>query len=391
MLMIVHARYPVGEPRVERQAVAAVGAGFDVAVVCLREPGEPAREVVDGVTVHRLPVRHRRGSAALMAFEYLAFLMLATVYAALLTLRRRYDIVHVSNPPDLLVLAGLVPKLRGAMLVFDVHDLTPDLFEWRFEGSRAGPVVFRLLVLQERLACRLSDRLITVHETCAALLEDRSAPAAKKASIVMNTLDERLLPPGAAAETNGTSAFHDPVQLVYHGTLTELYGVHVLVDALRDPRLRGRMHLEVIGDGDALPALRAQVAGAGLEEMVEFSGRTVPIREALERVAARDVGVVPLAGLPINRFSLPSKLFEYVALGLPVVASRTETLARHFGEDELAYFVPGDADDLADRLVELLEQPEQARERAARARRRYEQYRWPLSRQRLLEVIEPVR
>src|SRR5215218_4293507 len=131
LCMIVHACYPVGEPRVQRQAAAAVEGGYEVDVVCLRHHGETGREVVDGVRVHRLPVSHDRTSgASAMAVEYLSFAALSTAKVAQLTAKRRYDVVHVSNPPDLLVVAGLIPRLAGARLILDVHDLTPDLFEW---------------------------------------------------------------------------------------------------------------------------------------------------------------------------------------------------------------------------------------------------------------------
>jgi len=113
----------------------------------------------------------------------------------------------------------------------------------------------------------------------------------------------------------------------------------------------------------------------------------VPIRQALERVASSDIGAVPLVGLPINRFSLPSKLFEYVALGVPVVAARTDTIARHFDGDELSFFRPGDPDDLAARLQELVADPANARARAQKALARYESYRWQASKRRFLALI----
>ena len=51
--------------------------------------------------------------------------------------RRRFDVVHLHNPPDFLIVAALVPKLLGARVIFDVHDLSPEMFAMRF-GDRAG-------------------------------------------------------------------------------------------------------------------------------------------------------------------------------------------------------------------------------------------------------------
>lgn len=386
--MVVHARYPIGEPRVQRQALAAVEAGYHVDVVCLRHVGEPAHETVEGVDVHRLPVSHdRTAGAAGMAVEYLAFFALAAVKVARLSWRERYDVLHVSNPPDLLVFTGLLPRLRGAHLILDVHDLTPDLFEWRFGDVLGRRFVRRALEWQERLSVRAADSVMTVHDGCAAALEERSTRGGQPIAIVMNALDERLLPERLPER----SGWHDPVSLVYHGSLTQLYGVHILIDALAKTDVAGRAVLDVLGDGDDRPRLERQAAELGLSGSVRFSRGFVPIRAALEAVAECDIGVVPFDDLPINRFSLPSKLFEYVVLGLPVVCARTDTIARHFAEDELFFFRPGDPDDLAQRLRDVLADPVGAQEQARRARERYEDYRWERSKARFLELIKAPR
>src|SRR5256885_8594585 len=139
--MLVHGSYPVVEPRVERQAQAARGAGWDVDVVAMRRRGEPATESVEGVNVVRLPFGHVHGmSIAAVVREYVGFAAFATVTVARRHLRRRYDVFHVHNPPDFLIVAGLLPKATGAGLVFDIHDLSSDMFEMRF-GSGAVRLV----------------------------------------------------------------------------------------------------------------------------------------------------------------------------------------------------------------------------------------------------------
>src|SRR4051794_9704471 len=128
--MVVHAYYPLGEPRVEREAKAARDAGHAVEVLCLRGPDEPQRELVDGIAVRRLPVRHERGAGFARALgEYVAFTGLAL--AALLA-SGRPDVVHVHTPPDFLVLAALPLRLRDTRLLLDVHDLSPHMYEARF-------------------------------------------------------------------------------------------------------------------------------------------------------------------------------------------------------------------------------------------------------------------
>ena len=162
--MVVHAYYPLGEPRVQREARAAAEAGCEVTVLCLRGPGESAHEKIDGVRVQRTAIAHERGAGIRrILFEYLAFCLVAFWWLSVRALRDRFDIVHFHNPPDFLIFAGIVARLRGTQLILDVHDLSSHMFRVRVTG-RAGQVVSWLLVMVERLACRMASRVITVHE-----------------------------------------------------------------------------------------------------------------------------------------------------------------------------------------------------------------------------------
>src|SRR5437879_4068488 len=133
--MVVHAYYPIGEPRVQREARAAHDFGYQVTVICLRSHGESARERIDGVDVRRLPLRHVRGARiSRILFEYVAFTVLATITLGFAAARRTCDVVQIHAPPDFLTLAGLFPKLSGARLVLDIHDLSAHLYSARFTG-----------------------------------------------------------------------------------------------------------------------------------------------------------------------------------------------------------------------------------------------------------------
>ena len=76
--MVVHAYYPIGEPRVQREAEALTDSGYEVDVICLRQPGEPAHATVHGVNVYRLPVRRHKGRGVpVQLLEYMIFFALA--------------------------------------------------------------------------------------------------------------------------------------------------------------------------------------------------------------------------------------------------------------------------------------------------------------------------
>jgi glycosyltransferase involved in cell wall biosynthesis len=382
--MLVHGPYPLSEGRVVGEAVAALDAGWQVDIVAMRFPGEPAEEIVDGITVVRLPLSHAWGTGVLaVAQEYLGFTVLATAKLAALAVRNRYRVIHVHNPPDFLILAALAPRLLGARVVFDVHDFASELFAVRFEGQRGSGAMVRLLQLVERLATRFASAVVTVHDPYRRALELRGVPP-DKITVVLNSLDERLLPSASA-----TATAQEGFRVVYHGTITPQYGVVLLVEAVARVALDvPSVTLEIYGDGDALPQVRARVNELGLSDRVHLSGRFLPHSEVLERIRSASVGVV--CNLPIerNEAAVPTKLFEYAVLGVPIATADLIAIREYFSPREVRFFLAGSSDALAEALLEIAEAPAGAKARASAARRRYEDYRWELSARRYVDLLE---
>jgi glycosyltransferase involved in cell wall biosynthesis len=384
LCMVVHAPYPKAETRVEREAHAALEAGWDVDVVALREPGEPATEVTArGIRIYRLPtVRTRGGGASTVLREYVGFTLQALLKVTVLHRRRRYAVVQIHNPPDFLVLAGFLPKLMGARLVLDIHDLAPEMFEMRFAGRRWSGLATRVLRRVERLALGTADAVVTVHEPYRRLLLQRGVPP-DKLTVALNTPEERLIPDEAPAA--------DPavLRIVYHGTITPHYGLDVLVEAFSAVAAElPEATVEIYGAGDALPGVKNQVARLGLADRFWFSDRFLDNDEVLLRVRGASIGVISNLPIPRNQAALPTKLFEYAALGIPIVSSRLDAIAEYFDETEIAYFDAGDPRSLGRALLETARDPETASVRARRARGRYESYRWGVSSAEYLALLE---
>ena len=381
LCMVVHSSIPA-DPRVMAQVRAAREGGWDVDVVALQEPAQPKLETLDGdVQVHRLPVVHRRGSAlGAVVGEYLSFTTRAAWKAGALHAGRPYDVVEVHNPPDFLVLAGLAPRLRGAAVLLDIHDLAPDMFDSRFGGRRGAAAADKVLRVVERAATRFANHVLTVHEPYREELISRGVPS-DRITVVMNSVDERLLPEPPRARSDG-------FRVVYHGTVTPHYGIELLVGAAAEaaksvPDLR----LEVYGGGDAVEAAVARADRLGFGDRLTVVSR-LSRQDVLEAVSGASVGVVPNLPTRLNRFALSTKLFEYVALGIPAVVSDLETLRMYFGDGEVLFFRAGDEQALARALVEVAVSPEAARGRAAEALRRYEDYRWERNAERYRAVLD---
>ena len=381
--MVLHGVYPLAETRVVREAHAAQKRGFDVDVVAMRNPGEPAQErLPDGVRVFRIPMSRARGAGASVVLrEYVGFTLLAALKVARLHRQQPYDAVQVHNPPDFLIAAGLVPKLFGARLLFDIHDFAPELLAMRFGDRRGGRMLERLMWKVEGIATRVADAVVTVHEPYRRLLTERGVPA-EKITVVLNSPEEELLPQGPRPTS-------DAFRIVWHGTITPHYGLDVLVDALalasdRLPAAR----VEVYGAGDALGAVKQHAKARGVSRQISFSDGFLDTEDVLRRVYGANVGVVANLAIARNQAALPTKLFEYVALGIPVISSDLTAIREHFDETEIVFYPANDSRALADALIAVSADPAAATARAGRARARYESYRWAVHEERYGRLLD---
>lgn len=372
--MIVHAHYPTGETRVQRQALALIEAGFDVDVLCLRGAGEPRREFVDGVSVRRLPVDRHRGSGMLAQLvEYLAFFVLALGTFGYRHLLHRYSTVQVHNLPDFLVFSALPAKLSRTPIILDLHDLMPEFMAFRIDSDLGHPLV-RLVALQERLACRFADRVVTVTDEWADKLRARSARP-DDVDVVMNIADTRIFDRAAIGETR--EPVREEFEVIYHGTFTHRYGVDTLIEAVS--RLAGSIpgiRLTLLGDGETRTELIALAERLGLQDRVHFSDGLVGAEDLPAKLCAADVGVVPNRANIFTDGILPTKLLEYVALGIPTVVAETAGVKRYFGPDAVEFFTPGDVDGLANGIAALFRDPERRARMTRNADRFNHEYSW---------------
>lgn len=380
LCVVVHADYP-SDVRVARQVRAAIAEGFEVEVIALRAEGETAREIVDGATVRRLGVTHRRGVSLVRLFgEYAGFTL--RVFGSLTgaMFSRRPDVIQIHNPPDFLVWAALVPRLLRVPIVFDIHDLSPDMFAMRFEERRGARSADRLLRFVERTATSLSTAVITVHEPYRRELLARGVRPVKT-TVVMNSVDDGVLP---AARPSDDSCF----RAVYHGTVTPHYGVQLAVEAMAGLETGGRpASLEIYGAGDAISDLRSRATQLGLDDVVRIHDGYLDQHEVLAKIAGASAGIVPNLPTRLNRFALSTKLFEYIALGIPAVCSDLPTLREYFGPDEVLFFTAGEPEALRAALESIATDPEAARARAEAARRRAERYSWQTNRELYIDIL----
>src|ERR1043166_6839383 len=244
ILHLVYGHYPA-DTRVKREVLALSATGRRIAVVAVRQPGERAVERIGGGVVICPPGRKSRGG-------FLSFLRADGDLAARrrrLVARHRHlahvQVVHVHTLPDFLMLAAGPAQRRGARVVFDMHEIFPEFARAEFPAP-VGAIVGAWAERIERWARRRADVTITVNRPIDALLAARAAKPGERRIVVHNTADPRDF----RESTPSTAPLPRPVQLVYHGTLTHLYGLDVAARGVISAREAGHdVGLTIIGDG----------------------------------------------------------------------------------------------------------------------------------------------
>ncbi len=384
--MIVHSYYEE-DPRVRREAEALVSRGRPVDVIALRRPGDGPSGALNGVRITRIDVQRHQGAGLWVYLrEYLTFFVRASWAATRAQRRRRYRVVQVHSLPDFLVFAALPLKIAGVKVILDLHEAMPEFFRTRFPNVRR-PLVRRVLLLQERLSIAFADRVFAVNELMAdRLLGFGVRP--DKLTIVPNSPDLSLFDP--AGRPRRSFREDGSLRVVYTGALTPTYELDVALDAiarLATDRPDLDVRLELYGRGDSEGSLRERAVALGIDARVTFHGR-IPIEEVPAAVAAADIGIAPTRLDEFTRVSLSTKVFEYGAMGKPVVASRLPLVERTFAADAVLTYPSGDATALADRIARLADDPLEREARVAKTAARVRELGWAAEADRYAAIVD---
>jgi glycosyltransferase involved in cell wall biosynthesis len=384
--MVTFSPYP-SDPRPRRAAEALLNEGMSVDLICLKDENSPSREVLNGIDILRVPVRHLRGGKVAYAYQYFAFILISSVIQALRSLTRGYDLVYVHNMPDILVLSSLIPKALGAKVILDQHDPMPELMTTIF-GPGQDSLSVRLIRRLEKWSLARANLVVTVNVACKRIFASRSCPP-EKIGVVMNSPDEKIFPfrpPRTRAFTNQTpkSSF----VIMYHGSLVERNGLDLAVDALA--RVRETVpKAELRIYGSQTPYLENVLKSAysrGLQGAVRYLGRK-RLEDLVGEIEQCDVGVIPNHRNAFTEINTPTRIFEYLALGKPVVTPRTAGILDYFDRDSLFFFEPGDSKDLAQQIVYVSAHPTQAMEITKRGQQVYLAHTWSQERQTLVSLV----
>jgi glycosyltransferase involved in cell wall biosynthesis len=362
VMVLENSRYP-HDCRVRKEAESLVESGLSVEVLAPRESDRPVREVIDGVYVSRFRLPAGEGALLGTAIEYLAAFVAITAMVLPRLARSRTGTLHVHNPPDLFFPLLWLARRRGWTAVFDHHDDAVGMLHTKL--GRATPLDCLLAWMRNRSA-RAADLTITTNDTQRAFLQ----ASARRIIVVRNS------PPVWFAE-------HQPsppagrARLVFLGEIGVQDGVEQAVDVLsllaNDPRLD--VELLIIGDGPRRRAVEARATQLGVAGRITITG-WVPYEEVPALLASAHVGLDTAPLTEVNHGSTMIKILEYLAVGLPVVASALHE-TEITGRDGVIAIKDNRADAFATSLADLLTDRQAWNRAAELARARGNELHWP--------------
>jgi len=374
--------------RVRRYAEALARRGDEVDAIAVGHAGQPPMEMINGVRVFRVQsrVRDERGPLSYLV-KILLFFFRSTWFLTKRAFREPYDLIHVHNLPDFEVFATLAQRMRGTKVIHDMHEVVPEFYASKFHiGERS--LVFRLLSLVERVSIAFVDHVIVLSHMVEETLLRRRSVRAEKCTVILNYPDTRIFrrTRQVEADQRKTGEF----VICYPGTLSRHQGVDIAVDAMALLREKAPgLKLLIIGDGPERENLRAQIAQRGLEDRVSLTG-LIPLESVAEVMATIDFGVVPKRKEGFGDIAFSTKIMEFMAMGVPVLASRTSIDEFYFGDTLVEFFESGNAADLAEKVLDLIHTPERVVQLRANCNKFIAKNSWTVKQEEYFALLDQV-
>jgi glycosyltransferase involved in cell wall biosynthesis len=374
--------------RVWREARALTERGYRVSVICPRgkEFDREAHEVIDGISIYRYKGFEATHGVAAYLFEYATALVKMFVLSMRVYGREGFDVIQTCNPPDLLFLLVLPYKLLGRRVIFDHHDLSPELYLTK-TGNHRSKVVWWLLRLFERLSFATADVVLSTNESYRTIAMRRGRRAAADVIVVRNGPEKSDMQevPHDESLKKGKRFL-----LYYLGTMGTQDGVDYFLRSIR--YLKAQKHRDdfqavIMGGGVELENLKRYARDLQVEDSVTFTGRR-PDEQVIAALSTADVCVSPDPETLLNDVSTMNKTLEYMAMGKPVVAfDLLET--RVSAGDAALYAENNDECAFGDRIAELLDSADLRRQLGQRGRTRIANgLSWEYSKEHLWRAYE---
>jgi len=386
-VLIIVENLPVPfDRRVWMEGTTLQKAGYQVSVISPTGNGfEKTYEVIEDIHIYRHSLPPEESSVKGYLREYSWALSGEFRLAQRVWRERGFDIIHICNPPDLLFLvAGWFKLFRGVRVIFDHHDLSPEMYQAKYQRR---DIFYHGLSWAERLTYATANLVISTNESHREVALTRGHKKPHQVFVVRSAPDLarfRRMPPNPEYRRGRNFL------VGYMGVMGEPEGIDYLLRMVRylvREKNRQDIHFMLIGGGPAAEKLKALSKELEVTEFVEFTGFKKG-EELLERLSSCDVCVEPSPTSAYNENCTMNKILEYMAMGKPVVQFDLRE-GRRSAQGASLYAKPNDEVEFAENILKLLDSPELREKIGAEGRRRMEdKLEWRHQAPKLLEAYE---
>lgn len=279
---------------------------------------------------------------------YLTFPIHACIWALLY--QKQYDVVVTSAPPIFTAITGLFAKIiLRKKWVIDIRDLWIDAsisMGFLKEGSIYERMSRKFMVL----CLHNVDLVCTTTEGISKKLKE--SYNIKKTILIPNGVDPDIFNPKSGKKKN---------QIIYTGNVGHAQDLKICILAVKKISILKNIKLLIVGDGDIKRELEEFVKAEKLDKIIIFKGM-VPRKKIPKMISESLIGLAPLKKLESLDYAAPTKVFEYMACGIPFLGCGMGEIERLVVESNAGLLADNNMTSIANTIVNIIENPKKSKE-----------------------------
>jgi glycosyltransferase involved in cell wall biosynthesis len=336
--------------RVRRYAESLAEQGHEVDAIVLRGKGQPSKDVLNGVNLYRIQKRtYDEKNLFDYAFRIGTFFLKGTLLLVAKQIRSKYTVLHINNVPDFLVFMGLIPKMFGTKIILDIHDVLPEFYAQKFNRGLDTRLA-KILLFLERHSVRFADHTIVANDLWREKIIRRDNIQPEVCTTILNYPNLDFFKPIPF------KANREELIIVYPGTISQHHGIDIAIRALALVKKQIKnVQFNIYtrsNNMDYFHSIKQLIAELNLQENVKIYD-PVPAEELGKIFSNASMGIVPKRGGIFADEAFSTKIFDFLAVGLPVIVSKTKIDEYYFDDSMMMFFEPENHEDLARCIIEL--------------------------------------
>lgn len=338
--------------RVWQEANTLKESGAEVSIICPQMKGYTKKyELMNGIHIYRHPLPIEGSGAWGYLMEYTTALFWEFVLSWKIYFRKKFQVIHGCNPPDLIFLVSLFFKPFGVTYIFDHHDINPELYIAKY--NKKG-FFYKFLLLVEKWTFKAAKYSIATNESYKKIAIERGGMKEQNVQVIRSgpKLDRLRLTAGNEKYKKGRKFL-----IGYVGVIGEQEGIDLLLESAKYiVDRRQDVQFGIVGGGTEVEKLKELTKQMGLDQYVDFYGR-VDDETMIDVLNTADVCVNPDTPTEMNNLSTMNKIMEYMALKKPIVQYDLKE-GRYSAREASLYATNTSTSDFAEKIIYLLDNPE---------------------------------